>query len=110
MQICRAEDGQVFQVSIAPIFGRYSNCMAPGKCVFPRHRKVLAFLTAPTNAKINTVDRAGSLELFLHQETGVDEEAVLAYLSDGRRLRNDNIRDLAGAEDQVRDLSPLILL
>jgi len=31
----------------------------------------------------------------------VDEEAVLAYLSDGRRLRNDNIRDLAGAEDQV---------
>jgi hypothetical protein len=41
------------------------------------------------------------LELFLHQQTGVDEEAVLAYLSDGRRLRNDNIRDLAGAEDQV---------
>lgn len=42
------------------------------------------------------------MELFLHHETGVDEEAVLAYLSDGRRLRNDNIRDLAGAEDQVR--------
>jgi hypothetical protein len=84
--------------------------MSPGKCIFPGHRTVHAFLTTPTNVKINTVDRAGSLELFLHQETSVDEEAVLAYLSDGRRLRNDNIRDLAGAEDQVRDLSPLILL
>jgi hypothetical protein len=31
----------------------------------------------------------------------VDEEAVLAFLSDGRRLTNDSIRDLAGAEDQV---------
>ena len=57
---------------------------------------------AITNARVNIPDRTGSLELFLHQETGVDEEAVLAYLSDGRRLRNDNIRDLAGAEDQVR--------
>jgi autophagy-related protein 11 len=26
---------------------------------------------------------------------------VLAYLSDGRRLRTDNLRDLAGAQDQV---------
>jgi hypothetical protein len=31
----------------------------------------------------------------------VDQEAILAYLSDGRRLRNDNIRELAGAQDQV---------
>ena len=26
---------------------------------------------------------------------------MLAYLSDGRRLRTDNLRDLAGAQDQV---------
>lgn len=32
----------------------------------------------------------------------MDEDAILAYLSDGRRLRNDNIRELAGAQDQVR--------
>ena len=31
----------------------------------------------------------------------MDQEAILAYLSDGRRLRNDNIRELAGAQDQV---------
>lgn len=46
--------------------------------------------------------RIGSLELFLHQETDVEEDAILAYLSDGRRLRNENVRELAGAEDQVR--------
>ena len=46
--------------------------------------------------------RLGSLELFLQQETGVDQDSVLAYLSDGRRLRSDNVRELAGAHDQVR--------
>lgn len=33
--------------------------------------------------------------------TGVEETAVLAYLSDGRRLRDESIRELAGAVDQV---------
>jgi autophagy-related protein 11 len=65
---------------------------------------VLVSPRASKNVYSNVFNRTGSLELFLHQETGVDEEAVLAYLSDGRRLRNDNIRDLAGAEDQVRAL------
>lgn len=46
----------------------------------------------------------GSLEIFLQQETGVDQDAVLAYLSDGRRLTNNNIRELAGAQDQVRSV------
>ena len=46
--------------------------------------------------------RLGSLELFLQQETGVDQDSVLAYLSDGRRLRSENVRELAGAHDQVR--------
>lgn len=66
MQLCRAEDGEVFQV----------------------------------NATLWDIERLGSLELFLQQETGVEQDAVLAYLSDGRRLRNDNVRELAGAHDQ----------
>ncbi|KZT23676.1 hypothetical protein NEOLEDRAFT_1136168 [Neolentinus lepideus HHB14362 ss-1] len=53
------------------------------------------------NATLRDIERIGSLELFLHQETGVEEEAILAYLSDGRRLRSDNIRELAGAQDQT---------
>jgi hypothetical protein len=61
-----------------------------------------------TGAKLLTVPllRLGSLELFLQQETGVPEEAVLAYLSDGRMLRSDNVRELAGAQDQVRSVQP----
>ncbi|KAA1472524.1 putative peripheral membrane protein [Dentipellis sp. KUC8613] len=66
LQICRAEDGEMFQV----------------------------------NASLWDIERVGSLELFLHQEIGVEEDAVLAYLSDGRRLRNDNVRELAGSQDQ----------
>jgi len=31
----------------------------------------------------------------------VEEAAILAYLSDGRRLKNDNVRELAGVQDQV---------
>ncbi|KAJ3556242.1 hypothetical protein NP233_g12022 [Leucocoprinus birnbaumii] len=54
-----------------------------------------------TNATLRDIERAGSLELFIHQETGFDQEAVLAYLSDGRRLTNSNVRDLAGAADQT---------
>ncbi|KAF9239828.1 putative peripheral membrane protein [Melanogaster broomeanus] len=67
IQICRAEDGEVFQVS----------------------------------ATLRDIERRGSLELFLHQEIGVDQDAVLAYLSDGTRLRTDNIRELVGAHDQT---------
>jgi len=46
--------------------------------------------------------RIGSLVLFLHQETGIDQDAVLAYLPDGRRLTNSNIRELTGSQNQVR--------
>ncbi|KAI0266091.1 putative peripheral membrane protein [Gloeopeniophorella convolvens] len=53
-----------------------------------------------TNATLWDVERHGSLEAFLHKEIGVEEDAILAYLSDGRRLRTDNVRDLAGAQDQ----------
>ncbi|KAL5523199.1 ATG11 [Sanghuangporus sanghuang] len=47
------------------------------------------------------IERDGSLEHFLQNETGVHQDAVLAYLSDGRRLTNENIRDLAGAQDDT---------
>ncbi|KAF8740023.1 hypothetical protein AX14_008943 [Amanita brunnescens Koide BX004] len=45
--------------------------------------------------------RTGSLETFLHQETNVDPNAALAFLSDGRRLTNGTIRELAGMPDQT---------
>jgi len=59
----------------------------------------------PHHSRADAYPRARSLELFVHQETGLDQEAVLTYLSDGRRLLNSNILDLAGAADQVRDLA-----
>ncbi|KAJ7104353.1 putative peripheral membrane protein [Mycena belliarum] len=66
LQLCRAEDGQVFQV----------------------------------NAGVRDIERIGSLELFLNQETGIDQDSVLAYLPDGRRLTNSNLRDLTGSQNQ----------
>ena len=45
--------------------------------------------------------RLGSLEQFLGEETGIDHDSVLAYLSDGTRLRSDNVRELAGNKEQV---------
>ncbi|KAG1745295.1 putative peripheral membrane protein [Suillus lakei] len=72
IQICRAEDGESYQV----------------------------------NANLRDIERhlfcrRGSLEAFLNQETGVDQDAILAYLSDGTRLRTDNVRELVGAHDQT---------
>lgn len=49
----------------------------------------------------NHTSRIGSLELFLHQEIGIDEDAAVSYLSDGRRLTSANIRDLSSVADQV---------
>ncbi|KAG2142447.1 putative peripheral membrane protein [Suillus clintonianus] len=53
------------------------------------------------NANLRDIERRGSLEAFLHEETGVDQDAILAYLSDGTRLRTDNVRELVGAHDQT---------
>ncbi|KAK2461273.1 hypothetical protein APHAL10511_006800 [Amanita phalloides] len=53
------------------------------------------------NASLRDIERTGSLETFLHQETQVDPTAALAFLSDGRRLTNGNIRELAGMPDQT---------
>ena len=43
----------------------------------------------------------GNLERALQQKTGISEDAIIAYLPDGRRLTTENIRELAGAEDDV---------
>ncbi len=48
------------------------------------------------------LSRLDSLEHFIYERTGVPPDAVWAYLSDGRPLKNDNVRELAGLEDQVR--------
>ncbi|KAI0074448.1 hypothetical protein K474DRAFT_1665357 [Panus rudis PR-1116 ss-1] len=66
IEICRAEDGHVFQV----------------------------------NATFRDIEASGSLETFLGTETGVEPDAILAYASDGTRLRNENVRELAGIPDQ----------
>ncbi|ESK91982.1 autophagy-related protein 11 [Moniliophthora roreri MCA 2997] len=66
IRICRAEDGQLFQV----------------------------------NASLRDIERSGSLEIFLQQEIGIEAGAVLAYLTDGRRLTNTNLREFAGSQDQ----------
>ncbi|GBE88766.1 hypothetical protein BKA93DRAFT_774471 [Sparassis latifolia] len=47
------------------------------------------------------LERLGNLESHLEEKTGVSQDAILAYLSDGRRLRDENIRDLAGVQDQI---------
>lgn len=47
------------------------------------------------------VSRLDSLEHFLYEKTGVPPDAVWAYLSDGRPLKTDNVRELAGLQDQV---------
>ncbi|KAH0581434.1 Autophagy-related protein 11 [Termitomyces sp. J132] len=67
IQICRAEDGHVFQVGTT----------------------------------LREIERTSGLELLLQSETGIAKDAILSYLSDGRRLTNHNLRELAGAQDQT---------
>ncbi|KAN0130276.1 Autophagy-related protein 11 domain containing protein [Lactarius tabidus] len=55
----------------------------------------------PTNATIHDIEGSESLEAFLRKETGIEEAAALAYLSDGRRLRTDNVSSLADVHDQT---------
>lgn len=43
-----------------------------------------------------------NLEQFLEEKAGLYQGDGLAYLSDGRRLTKDNVRDMAGVDDQVR--------
>ena len=57
-----------------------------------------------TGPWLNLTGRSGSLEAFLRKEIGIEEDAALAYLSDGRRLGTDNMSDLAEVHDQVSSL------
>ncbi|EJF59536.1 hypothetical protein DICSQDRAFT_156224 [Dichomitus squalens LYAD-421 SS1] len=47
------------------------------------------------------LERLDSLDHFIYEKTGVPPEAIWAYLSDGRPLKADNVRELAGLEDQT---------
>ncbi|KAI0370493.1 hypothetical protein BV20DRAFT_1018587 [Pilatotrama ljubarskyi] len=47
------------------------------------------------------LERLNDLDQFVSEKTGVPHHAVWAYLSDGRPFRHENIRDLAGVEDQT---------
>ncbi|KAG8931279.1 oligomeric, coiled-coil, peripheral membrane protein [Tulasnella sp. 417] len=42
-----------------------------------------------------------SLKAYLSELTGFDASAILCFLSDGTQLRNENLRELAGVEDQT---------
>ncbi|KAF6745385.1 hypothetical protein DFP72DRAFT_993114 [Ephemerocybe angulata] len=54
-----------------------------------------------TKATLRDIERTGSLEGFIHNEIGIDTDAVIAYLSNGQRLTHANIRELAGSQDQT---------
>ncbi|TFY62704.1 hypothetical protein EVJ58_g3689 [Rhodofomes roseus] len=46
------------------------------------------------------LEREVNLERLLEEKAGIYQGDGLAYLSDGRRLTKDNVRDIAGVEDQ----------
>ena len=48
------------------------------------------------------------MEGFLHGVLGVAPEDAVAYLSNGVRLTNENIRELAGSSDDVRVISTVL--
>ena len=112
IQICRAEDGHVFQVRSRPVVS-CCFCLLTGNAqVNSSLRDIERLDAAAIDAKSCShrlcIDRIGSLELFLHQETGVEQDAILAYLADGRRLTNTNVRELAGSHDQVHKFTLLL--
>ncbi|KAH9836395.1 uncharacterized protein C8Q71DRAFT_762403 [Rhodofomes roseus] len=47
------------------------------------------------------LEREVNLERLLEEKAGIYQGDGLAYLSDGRRLTKDNVRDIAGVEDQT---------
>ncbi|EPT00582.1 hypothetical protein FOMPIDRAFT_152203 [Fomitopsis schrenkii] len=53
------------------------------------------------NYSIWDLEREVNLEQFLEEKAGLYQGDGLAYLSDGRRLTKDNVRDMAGVDDQT---------
>ncbi|KAH9922465.1 uncharacterized protein B0H18DRAFT_1017593 [Fomitopsis serialis] len=47
------------------------------------------------------LEREVNLERLLEEKAGIHQGDGLAYLADGRRLTKDNVRDIAGVEDQM---------
>ena len=69
--------------------------------------RAIVFVTAGSD--LNLVGRSGCLEACLRKEIGIEEGGVLAYLSDGRRLRTDvSILAEVHDHDQVA-WSPLLI-
>jgi hypothetical protein len=71
-----------------------------GQRFHQRYRGVSFFLLSLIGVA-HLACRTGSLELFLSQEIGIDPDASISYLSDGRRLTNNNIRELGSVQDGV---------
>lgn len=47
------------------------------------------------------VCRLGSLNVFLSEVTGVEPDSIISFLSDGQQIRNENLAELGGKQDQV---------
>ncbi|KAH9020846.1 autophagy-related protein 11-domain-containing protein [Lactarius pseudohatsudake] len=84
IRICRAEDGEVFHTNAT---------------IHDIERVQLRVSSVTTG--LNLASRSTSLEAFLRKEIGIEEDAALAYLSDGRRLGTDNVSNLAEVHDQT---------
>ncbi|KAF5343439.1 hypothetical protein D9758_011829 [Tetrapyrgos nigripes] len=57
-----------------------------------------------TEATWQDLERFGNVQVFLQEVAGLgggSPSALVAYLSDGKRLTNENVRDLAGMQDQI---------
>ena len=68
-------------------------------------RSVRVYLeTVLPSCSTNVFFSEENLERALQKQTNISEDAIIAYLPDGRRLTTDNVRELAGAVDDVRVL------
>lgn len=85
IQICRAEDGAIVQSDLS--LWDLERC--------PNFHPNLHLPHPPSSPRVD------SLEHYICEKTGVPPDAVWAYLSDGRPLKHDNVRELAGLDDQV---------
>lgn len=89
-----------------PSTPRYVSVTSAAAAIRSIHRTIVP-LTHPGHSLLHS--RLNDLDQFISEKTGIPHDAIWAYLSDGRPLRNDNIRDLAGVEDQVRSVSLRLL-
>jgi hypothetical protein len=101
--VCRAEDGQVFKVPHSALLCRLTMADAgDAQAKASLYEIERLVVDSRIGCEVLTkMRRTGNIEHFLSQETGVDPDAVLAFLSDGRRLQTENVRELAGSQDQV---------